>query len=194
MLKDADPAYFAGIYIVCGYTDLRYGIDSLAAIIERRYHMNLFVPNTLFLFCGRSASKIKSLLWEGDGFLLLYKRVESGHFTWPRSSDDLKSMSAEQSHWLMQGFAIEPVIHDVTQQSSSYTLFCFVQYRELFSCFQDSSLWAMHSFRRPSNYVYKVSKALHSTSFFYFHLSFFSLGIQSLSFSSMVIFTCSCFC
>ena len=119
MLKDADPAYFAGIYIVCGYTDLRYGIDSLAAIIERRYHMNLFVPNTLFLFCGRSASKIKGLLWEGDGFLLLYKRVESGHFTWPRSSADLKSMSAKQFHWLMQGFAIEPVIRDVTPQSSS---------------------------------------------------------------------------
>ena len=98
MLKGADPAYFAGIYIVCGYTDLRYGIDSLAAIIERRYHMNLFVPNTLFLFCGRSASTIKGLLWEGDGFLLLYKRVESGHFTWPRSSDDLRSMSAEQFH------------------------------------------------------------------------------------------------
>ena len=33
MLKDADPKYFAGIYIVCGYTDLRYGIDSLATII-----------------------------------------------------------------------------------------------------------------------------------------------------------------
>ena len=107
------------IYIVCGYTDLRYGIDSLAAIIERKYRMNLFVPNTLFLFCGRSASKIKSLLWKSDGFLLFYKRVESGHFTWPRSSADLKSMSAEQFHWLMQGFAIEPVIHDVTPQSSS---------------------------------------------------------------------------
>lgn len=59
MLKDADPAYFAGIYIVCGYTDLRYGIDSLVAIIERKYHMNLFIPNTLFLFCGRSASKFQ---------------------------------------------------------------------------------------------------------------------------------------
>ena len=119
MLKDAVPAYFAGIYIVCGYTDLRYGIDSLAAIIERRYHMNLLVPNTLFLFCGRAASKFIWVLWEGDGFLLLYKRVESGHFTWPRSSADLKSMSAEQFHWLMQVFAIEPVIHDVTPQSSS---------------------------------------------------------------------------
>ena len=86
MLKDADPEYFSGIYIVCGYTDLRYGIDSLAAILERKFHAKLFVPNTLFLFCGRSASKIKGLLWEGDGFLLLYKRVESGHFTWPHSS------------------------------------------------------------------------------------------------------------
>lgn len=62
MLKDADPKYFAGIYIVYGYTDLRYGIDSLAAIIERKYHTNMFVPNTFFLFCGRSASKIKGLL------------------------------------------------------------------------------------------------------------------------------------
>ena len=83
MLKDADPRSFSGIYIVCGYTDLRYGIDSLSAIIERRFHRQLFVPGTLFLFCGRSASKIKGLLWEGDGFLLLYKRVECGHFSWP---------------------------------------------------------------------------------------------------------------
>ncbi len=96
MLKDANPNYFAGIYIVCGYTDLRYGIDSLAAIIENRFHMNLFIPNTLFLFCGRSASKIKGLLWEGDGFLLLYKRVDCGHFTWPRNSSELRSMSPEQ--------------------------------------------------------------------------------------------------
>ena len=34
MFKDANPTSFAGIYIVCGYTDLRYGIDSLAAILE----------------------------------------------------------------------------------------------------------------------------------------------------------------
>lgn len=110
ILKEPNSAYFSGIYIVCGYTDLRYSIDSLAVIIEYKYHMNLFVPNTLFLFCGRSASKIKCLLWEGDCILLLYRRVESGHFTCPWSSDDLKSMSAEQFLWLMQGFAIKPVI------------------------------------------------------------------------------------
>ena len=84
MLKDAVFSSFAGVYLVYGYTDMRYGIDSLAAIIEQRYKMDLFVPNTLFLFCGHSSSKIKGLLWEGDGFLLLYKRVESGRFSWPR--------------------------------------------------------------------------------------------------------------
>ena len=114
MLKDADPRSFAGIYLVCGFTDLRYGIDSLAAIIERKYQQKLFVPNTLFLFCGRSASKIKGLLWEGDGFLLLYKRVETGRFSWPRNSEDLRKLSSEQFRWLMQGFSIDPIIHDVS--------------------------------------------------------------------------------
>ena len=119
MLRDADPNYFKGIYIVCGYTDLRFGIDSLAAIIEQKYQKSLFVPNTLFLFCGKSASRIKGLLWESDGFLLLYKRVESGHFSWPRSSDELRSMNAEQFRWLMQGFSIEPVIRDVFPSQSA---------------------------------------------------------------------------
>ncbi len=40
---------------------MRFGIDSLAAIIETRYHLSVFVPNTLFLFCGRRASRIKGL-------------------------------------------------------------------------------------------------------------------------------------
>lgn len=119
MLKDADPKYFAGIYIVCGYTDLRYGIDSLAAIIERKYKVNLFVPNTLFLFCGRSSTKMKGLLWEGNGYLLLYKRVECGRLSWPRNSQELRSMTPEQFRWLMQGFSIDPIIHDITPKYSA---------------------------------------------------------------------------
>ncbi len=119
MFKDANPGSFSAIYIVCGYTDLRYGIDSLAAIIERKYNKSLFTTNALFLFCGHSASKIKGLLWEGDGFLLLYKRVECGRFVWPRNSQELRSLSPEQFRWLMQGFAIDPVIHDIKPKWSA---------------------------------------------------------------------------
>ena len=113
MLKDANPGAFAGIYIVCGYTDMRYGIDSLAAIIEQKYKMNLFIPNTLFLFCGHSASKIKGLLWEGDGFLMLYKRIECGRFSWPRTSNDPRNLTPDQFRWLMMGFSIDPIIQTI---------------------------------------------------------------------------------
>ena len=85
----------------------------------KNYTGDVLVPNTLFLFCGRSSTKIKGLLWEGDGFLLLYKRVECGHFTWPRSSSELRLMSSEQFQWLMHGFAIDPVIHDISPKCSA---------------------------------------------------------------------------
>ena len=114
MLKDADFKQFKGIYIICGYTDLRYGIDTLASIIQNRYKMDLFVPNTLFLFCGHSPSKIKGLLWEGDGFLMLTKRLEKGRYSWPRTSEDVRAMTSEQFKWLMHGFSIDPPIQVVT--------------------------------------------------------------------------------
>lgn len=110
MLRNADFSSFKAVYVVCGRTDMRLGINGLSAIIESRFHMSLFVPDTLFLFCGRRSSLIKGLLWEGDGFLMLVKRVEEGRFSWPRSSEELRALSREQFQWLMQGFSIDPPI------------------------------------------------------------------------------------
>lgn len=112
MLRDADPSSFSAIYVVCGCTDMRYGIDTLVAIIEQRYYLPLFVPNTLFLFCGRRASRIKGLLWEMDGFLLFTKRVEGGHFSWPRNSAEARKLTPAQFDWLMKGFSFDPLIRE----------------------------------------------------------------------------------
>ena len=119
MLRDANPKSFNGIYVICGYTDMRYGIDTLASIIEHRYKMSLFVPNTLFLFCGRRANRIKGLVWEGDGFLLLTKRVEAERFSWPRNSNEAKKLTAQQFKWLMYGFSTEPIIKTVHPEKSA---------------------------------------------------------------------------
>ena len=86
---------------------------------EQKYKMNLFIPNTLFLFCGHCASKIKGLLWEGDGYLLLYKRIESGRFSWPRTSSDLRDLTPEQFRWLMMGFSIDPIIQTINPVRSA---------------------------------------------------------------------------
>jgi transposase len=71
---------FNRIYIATGFTDLRRGIEGLSGIIEKEFHLDPFDRNTLFLFCGNRNDRIKGLLWEGDGFLLLYKRLASGGF------------------------------------------------------------------------------------------------------------------
>ena len=63
------------IYIVCGHTDMRKSIDGLAGIVQQKYNLDLF-DNSAFLFCGRRRDRLKVLLWEDDGFLLLYKRLE----------------------------------------------------------------------------------------------------------------------
>lgn len=69
-----DGTGFKKVYIATGFTDLRRGIDGLARIIRFQFHLDPYDKNTLFLFCGRRTDRIKGLLWEGDGFLLLLKK------------------------------------------------------------------------------------------------------------------------
>ncbi len=94
------------VYIACGYTDLRRGIDGLASIVEQQFHLNA-MSSTLFLFCGRRKDRIKGLYWEGDGFLLLYKRLECGSFQWPRTGAEARELSAQQYRWLMEGLSVD---------------------------------------------------------------------------------------
>ena len=103
MLNDfsgADKVYIAG-----GYTDLRKGIDGLARMVQQ-FELDPFT-NTLFLFCGRRRDRVKGLYWEGDGFILLYKRLEQGVYQWPRSESEVRSLTPQQYRWLMEGLKIE---------------------------------------------------------------------------------------
>lgn len=100
--------------LVTGYTDLRKGIDGLVSIIKQEYEMDPFEKDVLFLFSGHQAGKIKCLLWEGDGFLLLIKRLEtSAKFVWPRNRNEAMQLSQEQYEWLMKGLAVEPRIQPI---------------------------------------------------------------------------------
>lgn len=95
------------LYIVTGYTDMRKSIDGLCAIIEDQLHMD---PrrSALYLFCGKCCDRVKAFLWENDGFVLLYKRMEvKGRFRWPRSSQEVRQLTWQQFDWLMSGLEIE---------------------------------------------------------------------------------------
>ena len=94
------------VYLACGYTDLRRGIDGLASIVQEQFRLDPF-SNILFLFCGRRKDRIKGLYWEGDGFLLLYKRLETGRFQWPRNGTEARELTGQQYRWLMEGLSVD---------------------------------------------------------------------------------------
>jgi len=39
---------------------------------------------------------MKVLLWEDSGFLLLYKRLENGKFSWPRNEQEVRDLTYEE--------------------------------------------------------------------------------------------------
>ena len=94
------------MFIVTGKSDLRKGIDGLAEIIQGKLKLDPF-NQALFLFCGTRRDRIKGLLWENDGFLLLYKRLDNGTFRWPRNETEARELTEQEVRWLLEGLEIE---------------------------------------------------------------------------------------
>lgn len=94
------------IYIACGYTDLRSGIDRLASLVKTSFALDPYTKS-LFLFCGRQADRMKVLYWDEDGFVLLYKRLERGKYEWPRTPSAARELTSQQLRWLQEGLSID---------------------------------------------------------------------------------------
>jgi transposase len=74
------------IYVATGPTDLRRSIDGLSALVRDRLTLDP-LSGHLFLFRNRRGDRLKILVWDQSGFLLLYKRLERGTFAWPAEDD-----------------------------------------------------------------------------------------------------------
>ena len=104
MLGDIRQA--KNVYIVTRYTDMRKGLRSLVPYVMQNFKMDPY-DRGLVLFCGKKCDRVKALLWEPDGFALLYKVLNNGRHQWPRNEKEVKELTWEQFTWLMQGLSIE---------------------------------------------------------------------------------------
>ena len=103
----ADISGVDAIYIVTGYTDMRKSIDGLCALVQERFPANENL-NALYLFCGRKCDRIKALLKEPDGMVLIYKKLTvQGRYRWPRDRSEVRNLSWREFDWLMSGIDIE---------------------------------------------------------------------------------------
>lgn len=90
------------VYLACGITDMRKGLDGLAAQVQQVLALNPH-SGAVFAFRGRRADRVKLLWWDGQGLVMYYKRLEHGRFIWPSAKDGKVKLTMAQLSMLLEG-------------------------------------------------------------------------------------------
>lgn len=85
---------------------MRKSFDSLSGIVRDHLQKDP-LSGDVFVFINRRRNQIKLLCWEGDGFMLFYKRLEMGTFELPKGEES--SLSVEVLSCLLQGIRLSTV-------------------------------------------------------------------------------------
>ena len=87
------PAAGTRIFLACGHTDMRRGMDGLAALVQQAFGQDPFC-GAVYLFRGKRGRLIKCVWHDGQGLCLFAKRLERGHFLWPVTNTGTVMLSA----------------------------------------------------------------------------------------------------
>jgi transposase len=90
------------VWLAAGVTDMRKGMDGLAALAQTTLAQNPFSGH-VFVFRGRRGDLVKLVWFDGDGMCLFAKRLERGRFVWPQAASGSVSLSAAQLSMLLEG-------------------------------------------------------------------------------------------
>jgi len=82
--------------------DFRKGMDGLAALAKETLAQDPF-SGTILVFRSKRADRVKLLLWDGTGLMLISKRLEEGAFRWPPIMNGLMRLSPAQLAALLEG-------------------------------------------------------------------------------------------
>ena len=99
-LQAMDRAQGARIWMASEATDMRCGFDRLAERVNTVVGEN---PQSghLFVFRSRRGDRLKILVWDRDGFVLWYKRLEAGVFKMPRVENGAGAVELRASELAM---------------------------------------------------------------------------------------------
>lgn len=82
--------------------DFRRGIDGLARLCKEELKNDPF-SGSLFVFRNRSATAIKALAYDGQGYWLFYKRLSKGRFSWwpENNAESAQRLDVRQLQFLL---------------------------------------------------------------------------------------------
>ncbi|MEJ7911993.1 MAG: IS66 family insertion sequence element accessory protein TnpB [Chitinophagaceae bacterium] len=101
-------------------TDMRKGFDSLCGIIKNELGKQI-LSGDAFIFINRPSTHIKLLVWEMDGFTIVYRRLEKGNFEVPsfHLDHDALCITSDQLHCILKGIQLSSVKYRKRYQHKS---------------------------------------------------------------------------
>lgn len=84
------------IFVAIQPVDFRKGIDGLSAVCRQRLGENP-LEGAVYVFRNRAGTALKLLLYDGQGYWMMMKRLSQGRFVWwPTSVDARVPLSARE--------------------------------------------------------------------------------------------------
>jgi transposase len=99
-LQALDQVQASRIWLATEKTDMRCGFDRLAERVKTVIGEDP-LSGHLFVFRSRRGDRLKILVWDGDGFVLWYKRLEAGVFKLPGVKEGTRSVELRASELAM---------------------------------------------------------------------------------------------
>ena len=99
-LRALDREQSARIWLAAEAADMRCGFDRLAERVRAVIGQDPLAGH-LFVFRSRRADRLKILVWDRDGFVLWYKRLEAGVFKLPKVEAGARSVELRASELAM---------------------------------------------------------------------------------------------
>ena len=99
-LRSLDRAQGARIWLAAEAADMRCGFDRLAERVRTVVGQDPLAGH-LFVFRSRRGDRLKILVWDRDGFVLWYKRLETGVFKLPKLEAGSRSVELRASELAM---------------------------------------------------------------------------------------------
>ena len=88
--------------------DMRKSFDALSGIVISQLGRNV-TGGEVFVFLSKNRSCIKLLHWEKDGFVLYYKRLEKGTFSFPKIRPESTVIHWSELVLIIEGIEVEKI-------------------------------------------------------------------------------------
>jgi transposase len=96
------PSGAVRVLVATRPVDFRKGMDGLAALVQESLGGNPY-SGVIYVFRAKRADRVKLLLWDGTGLVLVSKRLEKSSFRWPRIDDGVMRLTSSQLAALLDG-------------------------------------------------------------------------------------------